>query len=281
MAEPLVYLNGQFVAYDEARIGVEDRAVQFADGIYEVVRYYGGRAFHMECHLARLARSAAGIDLRPPPAAELVAAMDALVSRQGLDEATVYLQITRGAAARFQGIPEGLTPTVIAIARPASAERPGPAITTVTQGDDRWARCHLKTTMLLPAMLARGRAARAGAQDAIFVRDGFVTEATSANLFAALDGALITPPVSNYLLAGVTREAVIACCRADGLAVREDLLTQQDLYRADEIFLTNTNYELRPVARIDGRPVGDGQGGPLFRRALALFVAATGKVAVA
>ena len=279
MAQPLVYLNGQFVPYDDARIGVEDRAVQFGDGIYEVVRYYGGRAFEMDRHMARLQRSAAGIELAIPPVAELVVAMDELVRRQGFDEATVYLQLTRGVAPRLQGIPEGLAPTVIAIARPATSPRPVPEIAAITESDDRWARCHLKTTMLLPAMLARGRAARAGAQDAIFVRDGFVTEATSANVFAVRRGEVVTPPRSNYLLAGVTRAAVLELIEADGIPAREDLLTKQDLYGADEVFLTSTNGELRPVVRIDGRPVGEGRTGPLFTRALALFDAATGVLA--
>ena len=275
MAHPLVYLNGQVVPYEDALIGVEDRATQFGDGIYEVVRYYGGRAFEMDRHMARLQRSAAGIELAIPPVAELVAAMDELVRRQDFVEAAVYLQITRGVAARLQGLPEGLAPTVIAIARPATSPRPAPEIAAITQSDDRWARCHLKTTMLLPAMLARGRAARVGAEDAIFVRDGFVTEATSANVFAVRRGEVITPPLSNYLLPGVTRIAVLELLEADGIPVREDLLTQQDLYGAEEVFLTSTNGELRPVVRIDGRPVGEGRTGPLFTRALALFDAAT------
>lgn len=276
MTEPLVYLNGQFVPYDEARVSVEDRAIQFADGVYEVVRYYGGRVFALERHLARLARSAAGIELIAPPAAEIAAAMDELVQRQGLTEATVYLQITRGATARLQGIPEGLTPTVIAIARPAASERPTPPLTAITRSDDRWARCHLKTTMLLPAMLARAAAQRAGAQDAIFVRDGFVTEASAANIFAVRRGELVTPPLSNYLLPGITREVVLDLCRAHDLPAREGLVSQEDLYRADEVFVTSTNYELRPVVTIDGRPVGNGSAGPLFTRLLALFDAATG-----
>lgn len=275
MANPLVYLNGDFVAYDDARVGVEDRAVQFGDGVYEVIRYYGGRAFAMGRHIARLERSAAGIDLPLPPVSEIAAALDELVRRQGLGDAAVYLQVTRGETPRLQGIPEGLAPTVIAIARPATSQRPAPVLAAVTQSDDRWARCHLKTTMLLPAMLARARATRAGAQDAIFVRDGFVTEATSANVFAVAGGELVTPPRSNYLLAGVTRAVLLELCPAHGIPAREELLTPQDLYGADEVFLTSTNGELRPIVRIDGHDIGAGETGPLFTRALALFDAAT------
>jgi len=120
MAGPLVYLNGQYVDYAEARVPVEDRGLQFADGVYEVVRYYGGRPFRMEQHLTRLVRSAAGLELELPPLGEIEQAMNELIRRQGLSEATVYLQITRGAAPRQHGLISGLTPTVIAIARPAS-----------------------------------------------------------------------------------------------------------------------------------------------------------------
>jgi D-alanine transaminase len=253
VAQPIVYLNGQFVPYDQAKIGVEDRSVQFGDGIYEVIRWYGGQPFAVESHMRRLERSAAGIDLPIPPSDELLAAMHELVRRQGLADAAVYLQITRGETARVQGIPEGLTPTVVAIARPTRSERPTPPIKVITQSDDRWARCHLKTTMLLPAMLARQRAAKQGCQDAIFIRDGFVTEATAANVFAAVDGELVTPALSNYLLPGCTREALIEMYRRNGIAVREVMLSHQELYAADELFLTSTNSELRPVVEVVGR----------------------------
>jgi D-alanine transaminase len=279
MPGPVVYLNGELVQYDDAKIGVEDRAVQFGDGVYEVVRYYGGRAFKMDSHMRRLVRSAAGVELPIPPVEELVAAMDELVRRQGMTDATVYLQVTRGETTRFQGIPTGLRPNVIAIARPAASERPATGLAAVTQSDDRWARCHLKTTMLLPAMLARQRARRAGAEDAIFIRDGFVTEATAANVFAVVKGEVVTPPLSNYLLPGCTREALLEMYAASGIRSSERLLTQQELYDADEVFLTSTNSELRPVVEIDGRKIGGGQVGPLFERTQELFDAATRQLA--
>jgi D-alanine transaminase len=279
MPGPLVYLNGQYVAYEDARLGVEDRATQFGDGVYEVVRYYGGRPFKMDSHMRRLVRSAAGIDLPAPPVDELVAAMDELVRRQGLSDAAVYLQITRGETARLQGIPTGLPPNVIVIARPTKSERPAPGLAAITQSDDRWARCHLKTTMLLPAMLARQRARQAGAEDAIFVRDGFVTEATAANVFAVFDGQPVTPPLSNYLLPGVTREALLELYAREGIAYREEPISAERLALAEELFLTSTNGELRPIVQLDGRPVGGGKVGPLFERTLALFDAATRQLA--
>ena len=271
----LVYLNGQFVPYEDAKLGVEDRATQFGDGVYEVVRYYGGQPFKMESHLRRLERSAAGIEIDAPPSAEVRALMDEVVRRNNLSDAAVYLQITRGEGARFQGIPSGLKPNVIAIARPAKSERPAPGIAAITQSDDRWARCHLKTTMLLPAMLARQRARKAGAEEAIFIRDGFLTEATAANVFAVIDGEAVTPPLSNYLLPGCTREALLEIYAREGIACREAPVDAQQLAAADEIFLTSTNGELRPIVQLDGKPVGAGKVGPVFERTIALFDAAT------
>ena len=279
MADPIVYLNGEFVPYDQATIGVEDRSVQFGDGIYEVIRWYGGKPFKLESHLRRLERSAAGIDLPIPPTDRLYQAMEELIRRNGFSDAALYLQITRGTTARVQGIPEGIAPTVIMIARPTRSERPAPPMKAATQSDDRWARCHLKTTMLLPAMLARKRAVSQGAQDAIFVRDGYVTEATAANVFAVIDGEVVTPPLSNYLLPGCTREALLEMYAASGIKSSERLLSQQDLYAADEVFLTSTNSELRPVVEIDGKKVGTGKVGPIFQRTQELFDAATRQLA--
>ncbi|HEX5415642.1 MAG TPA: D-amino acid aminotransferase [Chloroflexota bacterium] len=274
MPDTLVYLNGQFVPYDDAKIPVEDRSVQFADGVYEVVRYYNGQPFRMAQHLARLTRSAAGIEIPLPPVEELRRAMDSLIERQGLTEATVYLQVTRGVAARQHGLVENLAPTVIAIARPAKSVRPRPTLKVVTYSDDRWARCYIKTTQLLPNALARERAKRLGADDAIFLRDGFVMEASAANVFIVKNEDLLTPPLTNYILPGITREVIVELAEQVGVPVREEPITQQQLYTADEVFITGTNSELGPVVEVDGRKVGDGKIGPIFARLLAAFDAA-------
>ena len=271
MAETLVYLNGQFLPYGEAKIPVEDRSIQFADGVYEVVRYYGGRAFRMPQHLARLARSAAGIEIALPPLDELRQAMDSLIERQGLTEGTVYLQVTRGVAPRQHGLIENIAPTVIAIARPATSVRPRPTLKVVTYSDDRWARCYIKTTQLLPNAMARERARRLGADDAIFLRDGFVMEASASNVFVVKDERLLTPPLTNYILPGITREAIIELATKIGIPVSEEPITQQQLYTADEVFITGTNSELGPVVEVDGRQVGKGQIGPTFGRLLEAF----------
>jgi D-alanine transaminase len=279
--EPLVYLNGQFVPYSDARIPVEDRGMQFADGVYEVVRYYDGRPFRMAQHLARLVRSAAGIELPLPPIEEIRRAMDSLIEQQGLQDATVYLQITRGPAPRQHGLIADPAPTVIAIARPAHTVRPRPTLRVVTTSDDRWARCYLKTTAILPNALARERARRLGADDAIFVRDGFIMEASASNVFVVFGGRLVTPPLTNYILAGITRGAILELAAGEGIPLTEEPISAHLIYQADEVFLTGTNGELGPVVAIDGRPVGEGVPGPIFQRVLAAFdVAARSPVSV-
>lgn len=271
MPEPLVYLNGEFVPYESARVPVEDRGLQFADGVYEVVRYYDRRPFRMQQHLARLVRSAAGIELPLPPIEEIRQAMDALVEKQGLQDAAVYLQITRGPAPRAHGLVPDPNPTVIAIAREARSVRPRPSLRAVTVSDDRWARCYLKTTALLPNALARERARRLGADDGIFVRDGFVMEATASNVFVVMNGRLVTPPLTNYILAGITREAIIELANGEGISVSEEPISAHLLYQADEVFVSGTNSELGPVVAVDGRMIGDGRPGPVFKRVLAAF----------
>lgn len=271
MPEPLVYLNGELVPYEAACVPVEDRGLQFADGVYEVVRYYDGRPFRMSQHLARLVRSAAGIELPLPPVEELRQAMDRLVEKQGLQDATVYLQITRGPAPRAHGLLPDPTPTVIAIARPARTIRPRPTLRVVTMSDDRWARCYLKTTALLPNALARERARRLGADDAIFVRDGFLMEATASNVFLVMNNRLLTPPLTNYILAGITREAVLELAASEGIPTSEEPISAHLIYQADEVFITGTNSELGPVVAVDGRTIGKGEPGPIFQRLLAAF----------
>src|SRR5579884_2695259 len=241
MPEPLVYLNGEFLPYDAARIPVEDRGLQFADGVYEVVRYYDGRPFRMQQHLARLVRSAAGIELPLPPVEEIRRAMDALIEKQGLQDATVYLQITRGPAPRAHGLVPNPSPTIIAIAREARSVRPQPTLRAITVSDDRWARCYLKTTALLPNALARERARRLGADDGIFVRDGFIMEATASNVFVVMSGRLLTPPLTNYILAGITREAILELAASEGIPYAEEPISAHLIYQADEVFVTGTN----------------------------------------
>lgn len=271
MSEPLVFLNGEFVNYSEAKIPVEDRSIQFGDSVYEVVRYYGGRPFRMEPHMRRMQRSAEGIEMPLPPVDGLISAADELVRRQELSDCTVYIQVTRGVADRFHGLPDIPRQSVIAIARPAEVVRPKPAITCITVSDDRWAKPYMKTAMLLPNATAREHASRRGADDAILVRDGFLTEATASNVFIIVGSRLVTPPLSNYILPGITREAILEMAEEASIDCEERPVPVNELFRADGIFLTGTNSEVPAVVRLDSRQVGDGRPPALFEHVAKIF----------
>lgn len=269
--EILVYVNGQYVPWSEATVSVEDRAMQFGDAVYEVVRYYHGQAFRLDRHFARLARSAEGIFLPPPPIDEIEQAMAGLIERQGLRDASVYVQVSRGFGPRSHVIPAEMKPTVIVIARPAPIVRPRLPITAISVSDDRWSRCYLKTTMLLPNTLAKERARRRGADDGIFVRDGFVMEASASNVFVVREGRLLTPPLTNYILGGITREVVLELAQQEGIPHAEVPVPTDWLYDADEVMLSGTLSEITPVVGVDGLKVGSGEPGPVFKRLAAAF----------
>lgn len=269
-----VFLNGQFVPYAEAKIPVEDRAFLFADGIYEVVRVYGGRPFDLEPHLARLSRSARELRLHEPDVEGLTRVIQELIRRNGLDEGTVYIQISRGVHAprahAFPTVP--VEPTVLVLTHPLPPEalaelgrRWQEGVTAITVPEQRWARCDIKSVSLLPNVLARQQAAEQGAYEALFVRDGFVIEGSSSNLFAVIDGAVVTYPACNYILNGIARQRAIRHARELGYTVLEQGIPLTALDRCQEMFVTSTTAEVMPVVAVDGKPVGDGRVGPVVR----------------
>jgi D-alanine transaminase len=265
--ELLVYLNGDYVPYSEAKIPVEDRSVEFGDAIYEVVRYYKGKPFRMDRHMARLKRSADGIWMPLPPLAQIEQAMNSLVDRQNLGDASVYLEITRGSSgARAHLIPDDPKPFIFAIARHVPVVRPRRSLTAVTVGDDRWARCYMKTTMLLPNTMALKQARQRGANEGIFVRDGFVMEATSSNVFFVFNGVLCTPPLTNYILPGITREVVLELAAQEGITVAQDPIPAASIYEATEAFLSGTVSEVSPIVEINRHKIGTGEPGPIHHR---------------
>lgn len=265
-----VYLNGSFVPYEQALVPFEDRGMLFADGIYEVVRAYDGRLFELDAHLQRLETSAAEIRLPLPALAELRRAITGVFEASGLRESSVYIQITRGfAGPRSHALPTAIRPTVFAAARPVPRPEPdhveGGAL-AITVPDRRWHMCHVKSVGLLLNTLAKQSALEAGAQEAIYVRDGVVTEGSATNVFAVLDGAVRTHPEGGHILAGITRQVVLELCATEGLAWREESFLVSRLYAAEEVFVTGTNSEILPIRAIDGRAVGNGGRGPLTHR---------------
>lgn len=278
-AESLIYLNGRFVPRREATLDVEDRGVLFADGVYEVVRYFAGRPFLMAEHERRLADSLRAIDL--PPIDQAGAISDELVRANGLRDATVYWQVTRGAAGPRKHVYDaGATPTVLMIASPAPAVDPdaGPRrVRVITTDDTRWRDCWIKSLMLLPNVLARTAAARAGADEALFVRDGRVTEGTSTSVLAVLDGVLHTHPLDGSILPGVTRAWLLRAAHDAGLTIRERAATKDQLLDADEAMICGTTTLLASVSHVDDRPIGGGAVGPVAARLhRALLSAAVG-----
>ncbi|MBN1421367.1 MAG: aminotransferase class IV [Planctomycetes bacterium] len=271
-----VYFDGEFREMADCRVGIEDRGYQFADGVYEVVRFYRKRLFLLDAHLARLGRSAAGIDLPLPLEREEIARiLEACVERGGFLHGTVYLQVTRGESPRHHPFPETERPRLIAYARgvpliPGETLERGVAAVTVP--DERWARCDLKTIALLPNILAAERARRAGAKEAIFVgADGRVYEAASSNVLVVIDGTIRTAPESRRILSGTTRTVVLEVAREAGFCVEEEAPPQDALAWASEILLSSTTREVTPCVLLDGSPVGDGRPGPVGRELLRLY----------
>src|SRR4051812_38080139 len=264
----------------EAKISVNDRGFVFADGIYEVIRVFGGRPFEMERHIERLERSAAALRLTLDPSAEEIARIaDDLLRREEADEAQIYIQVTRGVAPRGHAVPGGIRPTTLVAIRPALAPAPellksGGAAITVP--DDRWARCDVKAIGLTANILARTQAVEAGAYEAIFVRDGYVTDAASCNVFAIFGTTLMTAPCTNYILWGITREVVLELAREDGIDTLEATFRAEQLREADEIFVTGTSSGLVPIVTLDGAVVGSGRVGPVTRRLMELYELRTG-----
>lgn len=268
-----VYLNGQFVPKGEARISVEDRGFIFGDGIYEVVRVIEGRIFAWDAHASRMADGLAGlrIDATGADSATLRGVCERLVRDNGLTsgEATVYLQVSRGAATRVHHFPPAGTATTVYAS--ASAFKPNFAMREngakgITFADIRWARCDLKTVNLLGPVLARQAAAEAGAYEAIFHRDGMVTEGAATNAFMVIGGVLRTYPLSHYILPGITRAVLVELARELGIPLEERPVSLRELPHVDELFVCGTTTDVQPIVELDGKPVKDGRPGPVTAR---------------
>lgn len=271
-----VYLNGRFLPVDEARISVLDRGFVFGDGVYEVIPVYGGRLFRLEAHLERLDHSLAGIRFANPlPRDAWQALLEQLVERNGGGDQSLYLQVTRGPAPREHAFPARVTPTVFAMSDPLGPipERLRQGAAAITVEDIRWRLCHIKAITLLPNVLLRQQAIDRGAVEAIMLRDGEVTEGAASNVFMVRDGAVVTPPKSNLLLPGITRDLVVELCAANGIPIAETGVPEARLRNADEVWLTSSTKEVLPVVRLDEAPVGDGVPGPVWQRVIALYQA--------
>ena len=263
-------LNGQFLPLEEATVSIEDRGFQFGDGVYEVIRVYGGRPFRLGLHLSRLVQSAHAISL---PLPTQIQKLESLIfeglKKCSYSECKVYIQVTRGVAPRDHLFPGKPLPAFVMTFRemvelPAAYIEHG--VSVITRPDLRWGRCSIKSLNLLPNVLAKQEASQANAFEAILIKDGVVTEGTASNVALMKNGNLVTPALSDHLLAGVTRQAIIELAKKDGLVVEERTVKEMELNEADEIFLIGTTIEVVPISKLNGKAVGDGVPGRVTQR---------------
>jgi D-alanine transaminase len=268
----IAYFNGQFLPKEEIRISPDDRGFLFADGVYEVIRAYGGKPFKMDEHLKRLARSLKEIRIDYPAVQELAAVGEKLIAANNLaagEYATLYVQITRGAASRKHPFPdEPVPPTVYVAASPGISQRAKieKGVKIILVPDIRWSRCDIKSISLLPNVLANQQAKENDAEEAVFVRDGVITEGSHTNFFMIFGSQVLTHPLNHHILPGITRDIIRDLCEGIKIPFRDELVSEKDLSKAEEMFLSGTSMEVTPVIRVDDWKVGKGVPGPVTSR---------------
>ena len=265
MAE-IVYLNGNFVLKNEAFVSPEDRGFNFADGIYEVIKYYGGKSFRYADHMDRLRRSLGAISIDFEDLAQFEVVFQSLLEQNGLanQEAGVYLQITRGSHTRIHQFPENIKPTVYATAFPFSSkwDQLKNGVKVITTEDIRWLRCDIKSISLLPNVLAAEKAHEQNAVEAIFIRNGMVTEGSHSSFMAVKNGVVYTHPDSNLILPGITKIVIREICETNHIPLVEGAIPASELKAMDEMMIIGTGSEVTPVVQMDKMQVGSGKPGP-------------------
>jgi D-alanine transaminase len=267
----MVFLNSRFLPLEQATVPVLDRGFIFGDGVYELIPVYSRAPFRMDEHLARLERSLAAVRITNPYARdkwrEIILA---LVAQQPWEDQGVYLQVTRGVAKRDHAFPAGVEPTVFAMSNPLvnpPQEIVEKGVAAVSAPDNRWLRCDIKSISLIGNVLLRQQSADAGAAETILFRDGILTEASASNVFVAKNGLLLSPPKSNLILPGITYDVVVEIARQLGMPLEFRDIRDAEVRAADELWVTSSSKEILAVVELDGKSVGDGKPGALFRRA--------------
>ena len=271
----MIYLNGEFMPIEQAKISVLDRGFIFGDGVYEVIPAYSRRPFRLAEHLGRLQTSLDAIRLANPNTnakwSELVAR---IIAGNPWEDQNVYLQITRGVAKRDHAFPKGLKPTVFLMATELvtpSAELVNSGAQAIVLPDFRWLRCDIKSTSLLGNCMLRTQAAEAGCTEAILVRDGELTEASASNVFVVKNGTVLAPPKSHLILPGITYDVVLEILRGNAISHEVRPVKESELRSADEVWVTSSSREVLPITTLDGKPVGTGKPGPVGLRVHALY----------
>jgi D-alanine transaminase len=271
----MVFLNGKFIPIDEARVSVLDRGFIFGDGVYELVPVYSRVPFRLDEHLARLERSLAEAKIRNPHSrAQWRKFVYQLIDAQPFDDQGVYFQVTRGVAKRDHAFPKNAEPTVFMMSNPL-VNPPQPQVeagaAAVSAQDNRWLRCDIKSISLIGNVLLRQLSAEADAAETILFRDGRLTEASASNVFIVARGLILSPPKSSLILPGITYDVVAELARANDLPLEFRDVTEAEVRAADEIWVTSSSKEVLAIVSLDGRKVGEGRPGPVFRRMYALY----------
>jgi D-alanine transaminase len=281
----VVYFDGRYVLKNEVVVSPDDRGFLLGDGIYEVAAAYDGRFVALDRHMERLRSSLREARIDEIVADPLESVFTGLIERNdfaGSGKTMVYLQVTRGVAPRTHAFPKTpVRPTVYAYAAPfpdmGDFSR---GVGAIVRPDLRWSRCDIKSISLMANVLENQRAKETGAFEAILVRDGVVLEGTHTSIFGVLGGEVRTAPLSNFILPGITRAIVIDLCRDNDIPLREEAMSEDEMRRAEEVFLTGTTTEVVGIISLDGKPVGNGKPGPVTTQIEDLYCSSIRKSAI-
>jgi len=275
-----VYLNDRFMPLADAKVSVLDRGFVFGDGVYEMIPVYSRKPFRLDAHLRRLQHSLDGIRLANPHGiVQWRDLIEQLIALQAFDDQSVYLQVTRGTpesgqTPRDHAFPLGVAPSVFMFAQPlvsATDAQKAAGVCAITAPDIRWGRCDIKSISLLANVLARQQAVDVACAETVMLRDGFLSEGAASNIFVVKNGVLLAPPPSHLILTGITYDVVLELAAAHGIPHELRAISEAELRRADELWMTSSTKEIMPIVKLDGEPVGAGAPGPLARQMDALY----------
>lgn len=282
LPESLCYMNGTYGRVCDTQVSVMDRGFMFGDGVYEVVPAYAGRVFCFDQHMARLERSLKAVRVHNPLSStewKSIAQrlIDDLAQTTGAGNQLIYIQVTRGVAPRDHAMLPGLRPTVYVMAsemKLATAEQRKHGVACISADDFRWKMAHIKSTSLLGAVFARQIGVDANAVETVMFRDGCLSEAATSNVWVVKNGAVIGPPNDNLVLEGIRFGLIADICQQQGIPFALRRIAQEEVLIADELLLSSASKEVLPITLLDGRPVGNGQPGPVYARLYAGYQAA-------
>ncbi len=272
-----VYLNGEFLPIEEAKISVLDRGFIFGDGVYEVIPVYSRRAFRLSEHLHRLQHSLDSIQLKNPHSeTEWVQLIEKLIASNAPEDQYLYLHITRGVAKRDHPFPNPpVAPTVFVMSNPLNTPTAAllqSGISAITAQDNRWLRCDIKAISLLPNVLLRQMAVDAGCVETIMIRDDeFMTEGAASNIFVVKNGVLAVPPKDNLMLPGITYDVILELAAANNIAYEVRKVMKAEIFDADELLMTSSTKEVLAITTLDGKAVGTGKPGVMFSKLYSLY----------